>query len=259
MHYFTVAGHQLMAWSFGIALTVAFLDLGPGLMRDHPSSERRAAGALVGPLAAVSLCALAVDNHYHVTGLVAAPYTVMAVLYSLAWIRHSPAVRRRTFGWQTGIIGGVSLLVLMLTSGPEDWHGGIVMAAYAASAGLLGGLTCLVIKAVYGVAQEDAEASTSPFGIPARVVGFGLGISGLAAVDALWWAYGGHSAWLPIMASWLVLSLIIPGALMALGHKLYPRLQRLVWSVALLSAMGGQAAIHAVTLTFPGLIPPAAI
>ncbi|HYF91935.1 MAG TPA: hypothetical protein VD969_06790 [Symbiobacteriaceae bacterium] len=259
MHFFTVAGHQLMAWSVGIALTVVLLDLGPGLTRDHPPSERRVAGALIGPLAGLSLCALSVDYHFGVTGLIAAPFTVMAILYSWAWIRLAPATRRRTLGWQTGVIGGVSLLVLMLTAGPKDWHAGMVMAAYAASAGLLGGLTCLMVKAVRGVSSTDVEASTSPFGIPARAASIGLGISALAALDGLWWAFGGHSDWLPVMGLWLTLSLVVPGVLMALGHKFYPKLQRVVWSAALLSAIGGQAAIHALTLTNPGLIPPAMI
>jgi len=248
-----------MAWSLGIAVTTIFLDIGPGFARDHPPLERRIAGALTGPLAAVAFCLLLVDNSVLATLLIAAPFALIASLYSLAWLRHWRPDRRRTIGWQTGVVGGVALLVLMLTAGPRNWHGGVVMGTYAASAALLGGFTCLAVKALFGARATDVEDSSSPFGIPARTVAFGLGISVLAALDTLIWANTGHADWFPVLGAWLALSLVVPGVLMALGHKLYPRLQAWVWLAALASATGGQAAIHAITLYFPGLIPPAAI
>ncbi|HWI53043.1 MAG TPA: hypothetical protein VNT01_12965 [Symbiobacteriaceae bacterium] len=259
VHSITVAGHQLMAWSFGIAVTTVFLDIGPGFARDHPPFERRIAGALAGPLAGLSFCLLLVDNPVLTSLLIAAPFALMSSLYSLAWFRRWPANRRRTFGWQTGVVGGVALIVLMLTAGPQYWDGGVVMGVYAASAGLLGGFTCLTVKALYGHRATDVEDSSSPYGIPARTVAVGLGIGGLAALDMLTWAISGHAGWLPILGVWLVLSLVVPGVLMALGHKLYPRLQLWVWLAALISATGGQATIHTITLFLPGLIPPAAI
>lgn len=248
MHYLTVAGHQLMAWSFGIAATIIFHDLGPGFARDHPPLERRAAGLLTGSLAVLSFLALAVDNPYWVSLLIVAPFAVMASLYSLAWYRGWRADRRRMLGWQTGVIGAAALLVLMLTAGPRDWHGGTVVAAYAGSAGLLGGLTYLVLKSVYGRRAADAA---SPYGIPARAVAFGLGIIVLAALELL------VGTWFPVVGLWLVLSLLIPALVMALGHLIYPRVQPLLWVAALLSALGGQAAIHTLTLVAPGLVPPA--
>lgn len=257
MPILTVAGHLLLAWSVGLAATTAFLDLGPGLMRDHPPRERRITGSLIGPLAMLGCGLMMADCPLRVTLCIAAPFAVMAATYSHAWARGWRPVRRRVLGWQTGIVGVVSLLALVLTAGPLDWHGGVVVAAYAASAGLLGGLTCLAVKAFFGAHQEDVELTVSPFGIPARVVSFGLGIAVLGAFDVIGWLLAGHADWLPVMGAWLGLSLAVPALLTGLGHKFFPRLQRAIWTGALVSAVGGQAAIHAVTLYNPGLIPPA--
>jgi hypothetical protein len=253
----TVAGHLLLAWAVGLAATTAFLDLGPGLMRDHPPRERRITGAVVGPLALIGCGLLLVTCTFPAGLCVATPFALMAAVYSAAWVRGWRPVTRRVLGWQTGVVGVVSLLVLVLTGGPLEWHGGVVIAAYAASAGLLGGLTCLTVKAFFGAHKEDVELTVSPFGIPARVVSFGLGIAVLGAFDVIGWLLGGHADWLPAMGAWLGLSLAVPALLTGLGHKFFPRLQRPIWTAALVSAIGGQAAIHAVTLLNPGLIPPA--
>jgi hypothetical protein len=253
----TVAGHLLLAWSVGLAATTVFLDLGPGLMRDHPPLERRITGGLVGPLAVLGCGLLSVDCPLRVTLCIAAPFALMAALYSAAWVRGRRPAMRRILGWQTGVVGIISLLTLVLTAGPADWHGGVVIAAYAASAGLLGGLTCLAVKAFFGAHREDVEETIAPYGIPARVVSFGLGIAVLGAFDVIGWILGGHADWIPVMGAWLGLSLVLPALLTGLGHKFFPRMQRPIWTVALVSALGGQAAIHAVTLFNPGLIPPA--
>ncbi|HWI60817.1 MAG TPA: hypothetical protein VNT75_03140 [Symbiobacteriaceae bacterium] len=258
MHGLTVAGHLFFAWSIGVAATTIFSDLGPGFLRDHPPVERRIAGALVGPLAFLSLAALAAGGSGRLSLLIAAPYFLSAALYSFAWVRRWRAPQRRPLGWQTGVIGAFALLVLMLTAGPQDWHSGTTMAAYAASAGLLGGLTCLVLKAALGAHAADVEDTSSPYGIAARTVAFGMGICALAAFEVLVWL-AGHRDWAPTLGLWLGASLVMPGLLMGLGHKLYPRLQTLVWALALASALGGQATIHTVTLFFPGLIPPAVL
>lgn len=256
MHGLTVAGHQLMAWAVGITATTVFLDVGPGFIRDHPPLERRIVGGLIGPVALLSLLLLEVDDPSRTRLLEAVPFAVMALAYSLAWWRGWRAIHRRALGWQTGVIGGVALLVLMLTAGPLDWHGGVVMTAYAASAALLGGLTCLLVKALCGARSDDVDVTLTPYGLPARVVAIGIAISVLGAFDLFVWTLGGHTEWLPVMGSWLGLSLAVPGALVALGHKLYPRLQRVIWAVALTSAVGGQAVLHTITLYYPGLIPP---
>lgn len=257
MHMLTVVGHLLLAWSVGLAVTTVFLDLGPGLMRDHPPRERRIAGAIIGPLAVVGCGLLWITCPVRVSLCIAAPFALMAAAYSAAWVRGWRPTKRRAIGWQTGIVGVASLLTLALTAGPLAWHGGVVIAAYAASAGLLGGLTCLAVKAFFGAHQEDVELTVSPFGIPARVVSFGLGIIVLGAFDVIGWLLGGHGDWLPVMGAWLGLSLAVPALLTGLGHKFFPRLQRPIWTLALVSAIGGQVAIHAVTLYNPGLIPPA--
>lgn len=257
MLFLTVVGHLVFAWSVGLAATTVFLDLGPGLMRDHPPRERRITGSLIGPLALLGCGLLLVNCPFWMTLCLVAPFALMAALYSAAWMRGWRPAQRRLLGWQAGVVGVISLLALVLTAGPLDWHGGVVIAAYAASAGLLGGLTCLTIKAFFGAHQEDVELTVSPFGIPARVVSFGLGIAVLGAFDVISWLLGGHADWLPMMGTWLGLSLALPALLTGLGHKFFPRLQRPIWAAALASALGGQIAIHAVTLYNPGLIPPA--
>lgn len=247
-----------MAWSVGMTATTVFLDRGPGFSRDHPPLDRRVAGPLAAVLAVASLVCVAIDSPYWVALLLVAPYTLMAVVYGWSWLR-ARASLRRAIGWQTSVIGGVAMLVLMLTAGPDDWNGGVVMTAYAASAGLLGGLTFLLIRAITAGFDDGMDNTDSPYGIPARIVGTGLAITGFASLDVIFWLISGHEDWWPTISFWLLLSLLVPGGLIAAGHKLYPRLQRLIWSLALLSAVGGQAAIHALTLFFPGLIPPDAL
>lgn len=256
MHGLTVAGHQLMAWSVGVTATTVFLDLGPGFTRDHPPLDRRISGEVAAPLAVLSLLCLAVDSPWWVTLLLGAPYALMSCVYALAWLRGAPAAQRRRLGWQTGTIGGAALLVLMMVAGPDNWNGGVVMSAYATSVGLLGGFTFLLIRSATIEKDDGVETSDSPYGIPARAIGVGLGISLLGTLDMLYWVVEGHPSWLLFVSVWTILSLVVPGVLMALGHGLYPKLQRLVWGIALLSALSGQAGIHAVTLLYPGLVPP---
>ena len=253
MNGLLVAGHMAIAWALGLALNLAFLDFGPGFERDHPPHSRRIAGLAVGPLALLSFLCLAAAYPAWITGLIVAPFAAMATATSLAWLRGWRPQWRRAVGRDTAIIGGVSLVVLMLTAGPEQWDGGIVIGAYCGSAGLLGGLTLMLLIAL----DSPPGTPEQPYSIPARSAGVGLGVGALSGLQILWNMLVQPAVRIAGLGIWLGLSLLVPALLALVGLKLYPKLQRPIWSAALLSAVGGQIAIHAVLLAFPGLIPPA--
>jgi len=252
-----IAGNQLLAGTFGITAATVLLDLGAGFARDHPPLARRLAGILVGPLGLLSLVLLAKCTPLLELLVLVGGFTCMALVYSYSWLRRFRAARRRPIGAATGVIGGLSLLFFMLVAGPADWSGGIVMGAYVASAALLGGFTTILIAFLTAKAPDEVPIAATPYGIPARFAAGGLAITVLAGLEMAIAVIGNADAsWLAPVAFWLGLSLVVPAILTAAGHKLFPRFQPLIWGGALLSALAGQAAAHALLTFYPPLLPP---
>lgn|GEM_PF-1877630 len=255
MEYLTALGHQSLAWAAGLAATLVFLDSGPGMSRDHPPLGWRLPGTLVGPLAAVGALCLATSSQPLLSLALGLPFAATAAAYSVAWLRHVRARRRRIYGYVAAITGGVSMLALMLTAGPVQWNGGLVIGAYAGSAALLGGLTAALCIALTSAAPDEIAVRASPYGVPARVAAVGFGVTLLGMMDVGFAALSGFR--MPLqMGLWMLLSLVVPLMLMAAGHGLFPRFQRPIWAGAFGSALVGQWAFHLLLLQRPGLIPP---
>lgn len=249
----TIIGHQTLAWALGMAFASVLLDVGPGLMRDHPPMGRRIAGMLIGPLAVVSLGMLYFSGGNLTAVALVAPFALMALWYSWVWLMSDRAERRRELGRQVVILGGIGVLFFMLIAGPSHWAGGMVMAAYTASGALLGGISTILLQFVTARARDVIPGTASPFGIPARMTALGLGIIVLAVPDMLT-AMGGAAFALRPLGEWFALSLAVPAALTGLGHRLFPRFQPTIWSLALVSVLVGQAVIHTLLLTVPGFV-----
>lgn len=259
MHSLMIAGHELHAWAVGMALTMVFLDLGPGFTRDHPPLGRRIGGALIGPLAMLALGCMAAPAPLWLSLLVAAPFAIMGCWYSWCWISATRYELRRSVGRQTAIVGCVSLLVLMLTAGPSNWNGGVVMGVYGASAGVLAGLTFLLLQAWTEERPQQPALAENAVDVPVRVTLVGLGVAAMAGLQVIWATITGAVPHEVHLWVWPALTLVMPVLSCAVGCRFFPRHQRLLWTLALLSAMGGQAVIHTMTMNHPGLIPAAVL
>jgi hypothetical protein len=254
MNGLMAAGQGLQAWALGLVLTLVFLDVGPGFSRDHPSLTRRMAGAAVGPLAGISLALSIPTCSLWQLLATCVPFTVLSIWYSWAWWFRWRASQRRSLGQQAAVLGGITLLLMMLTGGPHGWSGGIVAAAYIASVGLLGGLTVLAIMAWTERAADEVPECKASLEVPCTVVAVGLGITGLAALESLGYLVSSYA-----LDFWLACSLLVPAGLLVAARRLWPRFARILWSGALVSALVGQGTIHTLMMTVHGLIPPAGL
>jgi hypothetical protein len=250
----TAVGQGLQAWTLGLVLTMVLLDVGPGFSRDHPSYMRRLSGAAVGPMSGMSLALLLPECSLWQVLMTCAPFSVLAIWYSWAWWFRWPARQRRSVGIQAAVVGTISLLLLMLTGGMGEWNGGVVAAAFIASAGLLGGFTVLTLRAWTAGLPDEVPECESALEIPFKVVGVGLGITLLACLEAAGPLLAGDSPLVYVLRLWILLSLAVPVAALAAGRRLWPRFGRLVWSAALVSAVVGQGAIHGLLVTGPVLV-----
>lgn len=239
------AGDLLLAWSVGLAATTVLVDQGPGMARDHPPAARRWAGIAAGPLAFTALICFVAGGASWLSVLLAAPFSGVSALYSLAWWRRVRADQRRTAGWQAAIGGVLTCLVSLMLASTDGWHPGLVIAVHAGSAAVLGGLAALLLKLLF--IQEEHPLPAPPTGIPTRVIAVGLGLIGLAVLDL-------GFALLPLWP-WLVLTLAVPLALGVLGQWLLPRLRVPLCMVAMLSALSGQILVHDLMMKLPVLIP----
>jgi hypothetical protein len=237
-----------------MTLILVLLDSGAGFVRDHPPLGWRLAGMATGPMALLGACGLlAARTRWDVAAL-SLPFAFMTAVHSFAWWRRSHTEARRVAGRQAAIVGVISLLFLMLIAGPDGWDGGVVIGAYTASAALLGGLTVTLLIALTAGRADEVSVPATPFGVPARAVAVGLGITLMAAGETIFGLSGGDGVPVPVRL-WLMLSLGAPLLLVAAGHRLFPRFQRVIWSGALLSALAGQAAVHLLLTVYPVLIP----
>ena len=256
--FLLIFGHQTLAWALGMLITVVLLDSGNGFTRDHPPLGWRLVGLASGPIAVVGFLCLLGAGPFPYVQLLTGPFASVAVLYSRSWYRRDRWDRRRGWGRDAAIVGLGTMLLLMLSAGPIDWNGGIVIGAYTASAALLGGLSTILLTTLTARAKSDEVAvPVTPFGVPARVVATGLTITLMAATELLFRLHDGTPAIYRATTVWMVLSLLVPLAMVGLGHGLFPRFQRPVWFTAMASALVGQAAILFVILLNPGLVPPA--
>lgn len=247
-------GHQMLAWALGLTVMLALLDSRQGFLRDHPPRGWRSAGMLVGPLTGTAVLLLLASCCKWSVLLLIGPFVVMSGWYSLAWAARWKASDRRWVGTRAAVVGVLALLFVMLTGGPERWACSVVMGAYASSAALLGGFTLLWLGAL-GEGADSVGESFSPYGLLARMVALGLTMAGLTALDLFRLREeipGGFGT----LGLWLTLSLALPLLLVAIGHRIYPRGQRWIWAAAWCCTLVGQATIHTMMMSAPGLVPP---
>ncbi|MFZ5822863.1 MAG: hypothetical protein ACOY94_00760 [Bacillota bacterium] len=238
-----IVGLQLLAWALGMTVTVVLFDSAAGFVRDHPPHAWRAAGILAGPLALVSFaCLLHCSAPLWLSLGVVLPFALMASAYSWAWFHRTPAETRRRLGRQAMIMGLITVLFVSLQLGSEP-QAALVLAAFAGSAALLGGLGTLCLVALMGGRHDEVEVPFSPYGMPARIIATGLGITLLALLDGGLGSLEGLLV-LPVRL-WIAFSLLIPLALVAAGHRLFPRWQPPIWTGAFGSVLVGQMALHA--------------
>lgn len=227
-------------------LATLFVDLGPGLHRDHPPRGRRLAGIAAGPLALLGSACLSTVMPAPLFFTLVAPFAIGAVAYAACWGFRVRSWVRREVGWEATVVNGVALLLMMTLAGPRHWSGGIVMGVYGGSAALLGSFTVTAL----GALPKDEQQT--PYGVPARMAASGVGLTALACLDMLP-GLSGHPP-LRLALVWAGLSLVAPLVLIAAGHRLFPRYQAAIWSVAVVSALGGQAAIQGVLLLYPAVL-----
>lgn len=245
--FLDVLGLQLLAWALGISVTVVLLDSAAGLVRDHPPVAWRMAGAMAGPLALVSLLALLLcGTPLWLCLAVVLPFTLLALAYSWAWVRRHPAGLRRQRGREALILGVITLLFVSLEQSIAEPDSVRVLAAFGGSAALLGGLSTTMLISLLRHRQGEVAVPANPYGMVARVVATGLAITLLALLDtgSGLLLSGGESLSLPLLL-WMACSLLLPLALVAAGHRLFPRLQPPIWMVAFGSVLVGQTALHA--------------
>lgn len=245
-----IAGLQLLAGALGLTMTVVFLDSAAGFVRDHPPLSWRCAGMAAGPLALLSLAVLLGSRLPCWLCLSAVlPFAAVALIWSYAWYRRRPAEGRRRRGREAAIIGVITLLFVGLEQPVADSGSALAPALFAGSAALLGGLGMTLLTALLGNHRADVAVRNRPYGIPARVVAIGLGITLLACLNGgVGLLFVGSSQLAGPVAVWLLCSLLLPLALVGAGHGLFPRWQPSIWAVALASVVIGQAALQSVLL-----------
>lgn len=252
MEWLSAVGHELHAWSLGLALVAVFSDSGPGMLRDHPPAARRVLGIASGVLAGLAFALLAFHTPVHLLLMVEAPFALLTGWYAWAWWTRQRAAVRRARGIEAAVVSGISLLVAMLAGGGSEWSGGLIMGAYGASAGLLGGLTALFLSRVLGTpavtGPEGEQADGSVFG---QAIAVGAGLMVLVLLEYGWSAAGMSEGALPPVGRWLLLSLVVPLTLVGSASKLAHRAAHWLRGAALLSAVAGQAAIHLILITGP--------
>ena len=244
---FDVAGYQLLAGALGLTATVVLLDSDTGLVRDHPPLAWRLAGLLVGPLSLLSfLCLFLFETapRWVSLGLVL-PYSLMALAYSWTWGRRLGAEHRRLRGREALILGAITLIFASLAQGASEVETVLVMAAFAGSAALFGGLGLNLLVALLARHKGEVEVAATPYGTLARVTATGLGITLLALLETGARTLFGTSvmASLPL-ALWAGFSLLVPLLMVGLGHRLFPRFQPPIWTAAMASVVVGQVALQ---------------
>lgn len=250
MNWLAALGHELHAWSLGLAAVAIFTDAGPGYLRDHPPVARRAIGIAAGVLALLGFIFLAGHTPPATLLMVEAPFALLTMWYAWAWWTRQRASVRRTRGIEAAVVSGISLLVAMLTDGAHSWHGGLVMGAYGASAGLLGGLTALFLGRMLERAAANIPEGTADDGaISVQAIAVGAGLMVLVVLEYGFSLVGFSEGALPPVGQWVLLSLVVPLMLVGTASRLAHRAGHWLRGAALLSAITGQAAIHLILIT----------
>lgn len=238
-----VLGLQLLSWALGMLITVVLLDTATGFVRDHPPLAWRIAGGMTGPVALISLaCLLLFGIPLWLSLAVVLPFVLMALAWSCSWLR-SPADRRRQRGREATILGVITVLVVSLEHSVALGQSVLVLAACAGSAALLGGLGTILLTTLLGGRCGEVEAPATPYGVPARVVATGLGITLMAILDT--GLVHGTGSPVALLLLWVICSLMLPLGLVAAGHRLFPRWQPPIWATAFSSVVVGQVALSA--------------
>lgn len=252
----------------GLAVTLAFSDMGAGWERDHPPAGRRITATVLPVVAAVALVVpllMALRAHY---GLRPPPWTLLSVaallpfgvltaIWAAAWRREWPAAVRRKWGSgvvQTGVVGaaGCSALMLLLCEEPL-WRSGVVLALQAGTAGTLGGLLALAIAAS-PAAREAADVATA---VPGHVLAGGELLLGLAFIDVTisWFAADRPVGSTALMLIWVVAGIAAPAAGAAYFLRVWPR-RPWVWPALFTTAFIGLWSATHLLFKYGELVPP---
>ncbi len=242
-----VVGYQLLAGALGLTVTLVLLDSGSGFVRDHPPLAWRLAGGAVGPLAALSFLCLILFTHapLWVSMALVLPFSLLALIYSWAWFRRYGAERRRLRGREAMIVGLITLVFVSLTQTTSELESSLAMAAFAGSAALFGGLGLNFLVALMARRQEEVTVEANPYGMLARVTATGLGITLMALLETGYRHLAGTSEVASLsLLLWAAFSLLVPLLMVAAGHKLFPRFQSPIWTVAMASVVIGQVTLQ---------------
>lgn len=244
-HLCYATGLQLLSWSLGLAATLVLLDSRSGFLRDHPPLAWRVAGVLLGPLAVLSLAAVAVGGgpRWVTLGLVL-PYALMALGASWVWYRGARADLRRQREREAAVLGLLAVLFASLAQTGGDGLPVLSLAASLGSAALVGGLSILALGCTVRRRRDEVEVDPNCDGIPVRVVATGLGIMALAASDVGRALLTGSAPLPASLGLWLGCSLLVPVLVLLAGRRLSDWNRPLLWRTAWLAALVGQLALQ---------------
>lgn len=242
-----ILGLQLLAWALGMSVTIVLLDSAADFVRDHPPFAWRITGAATGPMALISFVSiLACGAPLWLSLAVVLPFALLNLVYSWAWVHRCSAEMRRKRGREALFLGVITVLFVSLEQGVSEPQSVLVLAAFAGSAALLGGLGTLMLIALLGGRRDEVAVPFTPYGIPARMVATGLAVTLLALLDSgFGLLLGGKGFLTTFLALWVAFSLLVPLGLMAAGHRLFPRWQSPIWATAFGSVLVGQLALQA--------------
>lgn len=254
--------------SIGMAVTLAFADLGGGWERDHPPVGRRALGLLLPFLALLALVVPFEEAWRHqvswlapswvaLSMLALVPFFILSAGWATAWWRRSPALLRRKWGNGVAQAGLVAMLLytifLMFLCDRPIWRSAPVLGLIFSSAGILGSLGALAIAAM-PTARERAEIVAA---VPAAILRGGLLLSFLVMSDLVFagqWSEVEPGAG-RFLSVWILAGMVAPGVL---GYWALPRWPQRpwVWPLALGMAAVGQWSAHHLMFMFGQLAPP---
>lgn len=254
--------------SIGMAVTLAFADLGGGWERDHPPVSRRALGLLLPFLVLLALLVPFAEAWRHrvswlapswvgLSMLALVPFFILSAGWASAWWRRSPALLRRK--WGSGVVqaGLVAMLLytvfLMFFCERPIWRSAPVLGLIFSSAGILGSLGALAIAAM-PTARERSEIVAT---VPAAILRGALLLSFLVMTDLLfsghWYEVGAGAGRLLLV--WVVAGILAPAVLGYLALPRWPE-RPWVWPLALGMAALGQWCAHHLMFLFGQLAPP---
>lgn len=243
MHTLLCATGQIaLAWSLGLTLTTVLLDSQSGFLRDHPPRCWRLSAYTAAALAWLSLALHALVAPPWLVGAVVLPYALLAQAHARSWRRGDQAAGRRGWGRQAAIIGLIATLFISLNCGVDEAQSALVMAAFAGSAALLGGLTSLVLSDRVSRDGDQVDTPRSTREVPLLAVATGLGVTLLALLDVgIGHLMGRPGPMLLPLGGWAFCSLLLPLGLVSLQHH---RQTASLWVLALGSAVVGQAVLQ---------------